>query len=141
MNAVMQGARRWDRLRAMGGGQHRDNSRHQYRRRRNARFPARVAGRPEKADIVGLDQRRNSDAWSSEPETRRQIEESLSHAGMKAPTLAVSRSYLDRMVAHHLALDAEKGEMPSLGLLQVAETIGGAAWQPARMAFVKRSPG
>ena len=76
-----------------------------------------------------------ADAWSSEPETRRQIEESLAGAGMKAPTLAVSRSYLDRMVAHHLALGAEKGEVPSLGLLQVAETIGGAAWQPARMAL------
>ena len=57
------------------------------------------------------------------------------HAGMNAPMLAVSRTYLDRMVAHHLALDVEKGEVPSLGLLQVAETIGGADWQPARMAF------
>ena len=53
----------------------------------------------------------------------------------EAPTLAVSRSYLDRMVAHHLALGVEKGEVPSLGLLQVAETIGGADWQPARMAL------
>ena len=49
--------------------------------------------------------------------------------------LAVSRSYLDRMVAHHLAVGAEKGEVPSLGLLQVAETIGGADWQPARMVL------
>ena len=39
------------------------------------------------------------------------------------------------MVAHHLALSAEKGEVPPLGLLQVAETIGGADWQPARMNF------
>jgi len=76
-----------------------------------------------------------ADAWSGEPESRRRIEASLARAGMDAPTLAVSRSYLDRMVAHHLALTTEKGEAPPLGLLQVAETIGGADWQPARMAF------
>jgi len=51
------------------------------------------------------------------------------------PTLAVSRSYLDRIVAHELALSIEKREAPPFGLLQVAETIGGADWQPARMAF------
>jgi hypothetical protein len=48
--------------------------------------------------------------------------------------LPVSRAYLDRTVTHHLALSIEKGEAPPLGLLQVAETIGGADWQPARMA-------
>jgi hypothetical protein len=76
-----------------------------------------------------------ADAWSGEPETRRRIEATLASATMSAPTLAVSRSYLDRTVAHHLALSTEKGEAPPLGLLQVAETIGGADWQPARMAF------
>ena len=76
-----------------------------------------------------------ADAWSSEPESRRQIEANLAGAGMNAPTLAVSRPYLDRAVAHHLALSIEKREAPCLGLLQVAETIGGADWQPSRMAF------
>ncbi|MGY8681460.1 hypothetical protein Q2941_27260, partial [Bradyrhizobium sp. UFLA05-153] len=76
-----------------------------------------------------------ADAWSSEPESRRQIEASLASAGMAAPTLAVSRSYLDRIVAHHLAIGAEKGEAPPLGLLEVAETIGGVDWQPSRMTF------
>jgi hypothetical protein len=38
------------------------------------------------------------------------------------------------MVAHHLALNLEKRQTPPLGLLQVAETIGGADWQPARIA-------
>ena len=73
------------------------------------------------------------DAWSAEPETRRQIEASLASAGMGAPVLPVSRAYLDRVVRHHLALSAEQGNPPPLGLLQVAETIGGADWQPARM--------
>jgi hypothetical protein len=45
------------------------------------------------------------------------------------------RSYLDSALAHHLALSVEKGEPPPLGLLQVAETIGGADWQPALMNF------
>jgi len=76
-----------------------------------------------------------ADAWSSEPESRRSIEASLNSAGMSGATLGVSRSYLDRVVAHHLALSAEKGEAPPFGLLQVAEAIGGADWQPARMVF------
>ena len=54
---------------------------------------------------------------------------------MNAPMLRVSRSYLDSILAHHLALSVEKGELPPLGLLQVAETIGGADWQPALMNF------
>jgi hypothetical protein len=73
-----------------------------------------------------------ADAWSGEPESRRRVEATLSGSGMDAPTLAVSRSYLDRVVAHHLALSVER-EVPPLGLLQVAEMIGGADWQPARM--------
>lgn len=76
-----------------------------------------------------------ADAFSGEPETRRQIEMSLAAGGVGAPTLPVSRSYLDRTVAHQLALCIEKGEAPPIGLLQVAETIGGADWQPARLAF------
>jgi hypothetical protein len=76
-----------------------------------------------------------ADAWSGEPESGRQIEMSLAAAGMDTPTLAVSRTYLDRILAHELALSIEKREAPPFGLLQVAETIGGADWQPARMAF------
>lgn len=76
-----------------------------------------------------------ADAWSGKPESRRRVEASLAGAGMEAPRLSVSRPYLDRAMAHHLALSTEKGEAPPLGLLQVAETIGGADWQPAHKAF------
>jgi hypothetical protein len=76
-----------------------------------------------------------ADAWSGEPESRRQIDADLAVAGMDAPMLAVSRSYLDRTAAHHLALTIEKGGAPPFGLLQVAETIGGADWRPARTVF------
>jgi hypothetical protein len=74
-------------------------------------------------------------AWSGEPESRRRIETSLAEASRGAALLAVSRAYLDRMVEHHLELSIARGEAPPFGLLQVAETIGGADWQPARITF------
>jgi hypothetical protein len=76
-----------------------------------------------------------ADAWSGEPESPRRIEAELTDSGMDAPMLAVSRSYLDRVLSHHLALSVERGVAPPLGLLQVAETLGGVDWQPARMDF------
>ena len=79
-----------------------------------------------------------ADAWSGEPESRRQTEATLAGAGMDAPMLAVSRSYLNGAVGHHLALSLEKGKSPPLGLLQVAEAIGGAHWQPFRVAFSEK---
>ncbi len=82
-----------------------------------------------------------ADAWSGAPESPRRIEGTLADAAMNATTLAVSRRYLDRTVAHHLALSTEKGEAPPIGLLQVAETIGGADWQPARMIFSEELAG
>src|SRR5260370_1361508 len=51
-----------------------------------------------------------ADAWSGEPESRRQIEMHLAAAGMETPTLSVSPSYLDRTVADRLALGIEKGD-------------------------------
>ncbi|MDE2379061.1 MAG: hypothetical protein KGM94_17450, partial [Bradyrhizobium sp.] len=74
-----------------------------------------------------------ADAWSGEPETRRRIEAAMADSGGNVPQIAVSRSYLDRMLSHALALTTDRGEVPPLGLLQVAETIGGADWQPARI--------
>jgi hypothetical protein len=74
-----------------------------------------------------------ADAWSNEPETRRKIEAALAGSNLDTPMLAISRSYLDRVMAHNLALDIDAGDVPPLGLLQVAETLGGADWQPARM--------
>lgn len=76
-----------------------------------------------------------ADAWSGEPESRRRVEATVSSSCIDAPMLAVSRSYLDRVLAHHLALSVERGAPPPLGLLQVAEMVGGADWQPARIDF------
>ena len=82
-----------------------------------------------------------ADAWSTEPGSRREIETGLASVRADAPTLPVSRPYVDRCVAHHLALTTERGDVPPLGLLQVAETIGGADWQPARLDFSKALAG
>lgn len=62
----------------------------------------RFSSIPTKAGIA--------DAFSGEPETRRQIEMTLAAAGMGALTLPVSRTYLDRTVAHQLALTIERGK-------------------------------
>jgi hypothetical protein len=58
-----------------------------------------------------------ADAWSGEPEPRRRVEATLADSSMNAPMLRVSRSYLDSILAHHLALSVEKGELPPLGLM------------------------
>jgi hypothetical protein len=76
-----------------------------------------------------------ADAWSGEPESLRRIEAAIASAGMGLPTLAVSRAYLDRALSHGMALTTDQGGVPPLGLLQVAETIGGADWLPARIDF------
>lgn len=78
-----------------------------------------------------------ADAWSHEPEGRRGIERQIAEARRDIPTLAVSRTYLDRVVAHQLALGLLDGRVPPVGLLQVAETIGGADWQPSLIPFEK----
>jgi hypothetical protein len=74
-------------------------------------------------------------AWSGAPEPRRRVEASMTSAEMHTPVHAVSRAYLDRAVAHHLALTIEKGDVPPPGLLQVAEIIGSDGWPPKRTDF------
>jgi hypothetical protein len=76
-----------------------------------------------------------ADAWSSQPETRHRIEATLSTALESTPTFPVSRSYVDQTIAEQLAVTVERGEVPPFGLLEVAEAIGGADWQPAPMDF------
>ena len=93
-----------------------------------------TAGRKKRISSI-LTKSGIADAWSGEPESRRQVEATLADSGMDAPMLPVSRSYLDSVLAHHLALTVEKGEPPPFGLLQVAETLGGADWQPVRTDF------
>ncbi len=46
--------------------------------------------------------------------------------------MPVSRSYLDRIVCHGMQLALDAGVCPPVGLLQAAELIGVAHWQPKR---------
>jgi hypothetical protein len=75
------------------------------------------------------------DAFSASPQTSRQAARAVDASAADVPMLDVDRSYLDRMVSHHLALTVAGGEVPPLGLLEVAEVIGGADWQPQRIDF------
>jgi hypothetical protein len=78
-----------------------------------------------------------ADAFSGEAELRRRVESLVARSVMETAMLPVSRSYLDGVVAHHLALHVAQGKTPPVGLLQVAEAIGGADWQPLRADFDK----
>jgi hypothetical protein len=73
------------------------------------------------------------DAWTGPPERRRDIETALAQAVAETSMMPVSRDYFDRTVRHHLSLGLAAGAWPPAGLLQVAETIGGAPWQPERL--------
>src|SRR5262249_15881922 len=119
----------------MGGGHYRNDSRYCHRWCRNSRILAGVTGGPKKRISSILTKGGVADAWSGEPESPRRIEATLADSDMDAPMLAVSRSYLDRVLSHHLALSVERGVAAPLGLLQVAETLGSVDWQPARMDF------
>ena len=72
-----------------------------------------------------------ADAFSGEPGSRRRAEEVVARAALETAMLPVSRGYVDGVVAHHLALLLAQGKTPPVGLLQVAESIGGAGWQPS----------
>src|SRR6185312_7558433 len=67
------------------------------------------AGRKKRVSSV-LTKGGITDALSGEPESVRRVEANLAGAGTSTPMLAVSRPYLDRAVAHHLALTTEKRE-------------------------------
>jgi hypothetical protein len=72
-----------------------------------------------------------ADAFSGEPGPRRRTEEVVARAFLETAMLPVSRGYIDGVVAHHLALLVAQDKTPPVGLLQVAESIGGAGWQPS----------
>ncbi len=70
------------------------------------------------------------DAWSSkELETKRMLDRQLSTAAEQTHLRVVSRAYLDRAVQHHLDAGCQNGQVPPLGLLEVAEVLGAADWR------------
>ncbi|NPU65103.1 hypothetical protein HL667_08865 [Bradyrhizobium sp. 83012] len=76
-----------------------------------------------------------SEAMTSDPQPLQSVNGIVAGLESHGPLLDVGRAFVDRMIGHHLGLTVARGEVPPAGLLQVAETIGGAEWQPARIDF------
>jgi hypothetical protein len=75
------------------------------------------------------------DAWSGEPESRRRIEATLAESGMDAPMLAVSRSYLDRVLSQRSAWREGQHRRSACSRLprrSVASTGNPRAWTSAK---------
>ena len=70
------------------------------------------------------------DAWSAPPGSKREVQSTLALAARETSMRPVSRKYFDRILRHHLQVGLAAGTLPPAGLLQVAETIGHADWQP-----------
>lgn len=75
------------------------------------------------------------DAFTTDPQTSRAVAYAVEATGGGVRMLDVGRPYLDRMVSHHLAQTLASGKVPLAGLLEVAEVIGGADWQPQQIYF------
>jgi hypothetical protein len=75
------------------------------------------------------------DAFTTDPQTSRAVAYAVEATGGGVRMLDVGRPYLDRMVSHHLAQTLASGKVPLAGLLEVAEVIGGADWQPQQIDF------
>jgi hypothetical protein len=77
------------------------------------------------------------DAWTAPPESQRQTRAALAYAAFETSMIPVSRDYFDRAVRHHLQLGLALEALPPAGLLQVAEAVGGAHWQPELLDWRK----
>ncbi len=71
-----------------------------------------------------------ADAWCGGPQSRGQVKKILRETATAALSAQVPREYLDAIVQHHIQIGCEAGRVPPPGLLEVAETIGGAQWHP-----------
>jgi hypothetical protein len=78
-----------------------------------------------------------ADAWLGEPMSARELSQMLDLAEIETGQRPVSRSYLDQVVCHHLAVGLEVGRLPPPGLLEVAEQLGAADWRPGRLDWRK----
>jgi hypothetical protein len=64
-----------------------------------------------------------ADAWTSDPQSMRDIKEMLSERGSGVRLLPVSRGYLDRMVEYYLRVALKQAVPPPPRLLAVAEVV------------------
>ncbi len=66
---------------------------------------------------------------------RSEAETMLNAVASQVLSLAVDRSYLDRMVQHALWTGASLSRVPPLELLEVAESLGAAEWRAQRLDY------
>jgi hypothetical protein len=76
-----------------------------------------------------------ADAFVGDEKSRRQTDATITRAAVEGQMAPVSRGYLDGVVSHYLATLVARGTVPPVGLLEVAEAMGGADWQPVRLEF------
>lgn len=76
-----------------------------------------------------------ADAFVGEEMSLRRTESTLTRAAVEGQMAPVSRRYLDDIVSHDIATLVARGTLPPVGLLEVAEAMGGADWRPVRLEF------
>jgi hypothetical protein len=66
----------------------------------------------------------------SPPQSATEIQHAIVRAAAKTPMIRVSRGYFDQSMGDGLARGVRTESLPPAAFLQVAETAGGADWQP-----------
>jgi hypothetical protein len=73
------------------------------------------------------------DAWCTPPMVKSELEVMLARGAADVGLMRVSRTYVDRIVRHGIQIVVDEGNCAPAGLLEVAEVLGGADWNPDRV--------
>ncbi|MBF0271307.1 MAG: hypothetical protein HQL98_04390 [Magnetococcales bacterium] len=73
------------------------------------------------------------DVWLTPLISRSEASATFRQVGRQEFFLDVTRNFLHAAVRHHLAVGLERGDPPSMGLLQLAEAITATGWVPERL--------
>ena len=74
-------------------------------------------------------------AWGGGGMTKREMEAKVREMAADAGAAKVHRAYLDRLLAHFIAVGLDQGRPPSPYLVSVAEKAGGDYWKPHRLSL------
>jgi hypothetical protein len=75
------------------------------------------------------------EVWGGGGMTKREMETRVREMTADANAATVHRAYLDRLLAHFIAVGLEQGTPPSPYLMSVAEKAGGDYWKPYRLSL------
>jgi len=70
------------------------------------------------------------DVWGAET-TRTEVNNILRRAKKEVGFAAVERDYVDLMLGHALSVNAARGTVPPMGMLEAVENLGVNSWQPS----------